>query len=168
MDDAVLEFCQLRTVPSVCRADKIAGDSLEPVDSVAVALRAFFKVLVGILEAAVHAAVPVVVHGAVSHVVFVHEVHYCHDCLRIVGCVSVNFHIEDVAASCQAVVWSLDFSLVLRRAVVIYRDMVGIGVVFLVGDSRNDSEFLPVCLGEPAGEAFCRGGKHTEVMLESL
>ena len=166
VDDAVLEFGQFRAVPPVSGAHEVAGDSLQPVYPVAVAFRAFLKVFVGIFEAAVHAAVPVVVHGAVSHVVFVHEVHYCHYCLLIVGGVAVYLHIENMSAARQAMVRGLDFCLVLRCAVIIYRHMVGIGVVFLVRDAGDDSEFLPVGFGEPACEAFRRSGEHTEVVLE--
>ena len=166
VDDAVLEFGQFRAVPPVSGAHEVAGDSLQPVYPVVVAFRAFLKVFVGIFEAAVHAAVPVVVHGAVSHVVFVHEVHYCHYCLRIVGGVAVYLHIENMSAARQAMVRGLDFCLVLRCAVIIYRHMVGIGVVFLVRDAGDDSEFLPVGFGEPACEAFRRSGEHTEVVLE--
>ena len=166
MDDAVLEFGQFRAVPPVCGAYEVTGDSLQSIYPVAVAFRAFLKIFIGVFKAAVHAAVPVVVHGAVTHVVFVHEVYYRHYRLRIVGGVAINFHIEYVSASRQAMVRSLDFSLVLRCTVIIYRHMVGVGVVFLVCDSRYDAEFLPVGFGEPACEAFCRSGEHAEVVLE--
>ena len=86
-------------------------------------MRAFRKVLTRILESAVQTAVPVVVHAAVADIVLVHKVHNVHDGLRIMRRVSVDFHVEDMAASLQIVIWGLHFSLMLRRAMEIHRDM---------------------------------------------
>ena len=124
MDHAVFKFCQLGTVPSVCRAYEVASDALELVYLAASTVRTYGKPLIGVLESAVHAPVPVVVYGTVAYVIFVHKVHDRHNCLRIVSCISVYLHVEDVAASGKRMVWRLDFRLVLRGAFVIYRNML--------------------------------------------
>ena len=86
-------------------------------------MRAFREVLTRILESAVQTAVPVVVHTTVADIVFVHKVHNVHDGLRIMGRISVDFHVEDMAAPFQIVIWGLHFSLMLRCAMEIHRDM---------------------------------------------
>ena len=144
MHHAVFEFGKLRAVPAVGSSDKVAGDSLELVNLLASAVRADFHFCVRILEPAVKAAVAVVVDRAVSDVVFVHQVHDGHDCFGIVGCITVNLNVEDVSAAGEVVVRSFDFSLVLRGTFVIDRYMVGIGLVILVGNARDDTEFLLV------------------------
>ena len=60
--DAVAELGELAAVPAAGRADQVAGDALELVDVLSAAVRALGEALLGILEAAVHAAVAVVVH----------------------------------------------------------------------------------------------------------
>lgn len=62
MYHAVAELGELATVPAAGRADEVAGDALELVDVLSAAVRALGEALLGVLEAAVHAAVAVVVH----------------------------------------------------------------------------------------------------------
>ena len=62
MYDAVAELGELTAVPAACGADEVAGDALELVDVLSAAVRALGQALLGVLEAAVHAAVAVVVH----------------------------------------------------------------------------------------------------------
>ena len=59
---AVAELGELAAVPAAGRADQVAGNALELVDVLSAAVRALGEALLGILEAAVHAAVAVVVH----------------------------------------------------------------------------------------------------------
>ncbi len=75
MDHAVFEFGEFAGVPAGGGADEVAGDALELVDVLAAAVRAFLEAFLGVFEAAVHAAVAVVVYRAVADVVFVHEVY---------------------------------------------------------------------------------------------
>ena len=72
--DAVLKLSKFRTVPAPCCSYEIAGDALEFVNLVALAVRTFLKVGICIFISAVHAAVAVVVYRAVSDLIFVHEV----------------------------------------------------------------------------------------------
>ena len=58
---AVTELCELSAVPAAGGADEITGDALEFVDIVAAAVRTFDESFLCILEAAVHAAVAVVI-----------------------------------------------------------------------------------------------------------
>ena len=53
VDHAVLEFCQFAGIPAVRGAHQIAGDALQGVNVVTMAVRAFLEVLFGILKAAV-------------------------------------------------------------------------------------------------------------------
>ena len=128
VDDAVVQLCQFAGVPAVGGAYEVTGDTLEGVDVVAVAVRALGEILISILEAAVQAAVAVVVHGAVANVVLVHEVHNLHDGFRVVGGVTVNLYVEDVAGVFILVVRTLNLGLVLGCAVIVHRNVAGIGV----------------------------------------
>ena len=62
MCHTVVELCQLATVPAVGGTYQVAGDALKLVDVVAAALRTNLQVGIGILVAAVQAAVAVVVY----------------------------------------------------------------------------------------------------------
>ena len=62
VDHPVFELCKLSAVPAACSTDKISGDSLELVNVLSAAVRAFLQVLLCIFISAVHAAVAVVVH----------------------------------------------------------------------------------------------------------
>ena len=125
----------------------------------------FLQVFGSVFVATVHTAVAVVVHGAVADVVLVHQVHHVGNGFRVVGGIAVDFHIEDMAATGQIVVWCFHFSLVLRAASVIYRHVVGVGVVCLVGHARDFAEVLTVALGELAAQALGRSGENTVVVL---
>ena len=67
--------------------------------------------IVRILIAAVHTTVTVVVHGTIAHVELVHHIHYAHDDLGIMCSITVDLHVEDVSATCQIVIRSLDLGL---------------------------------------------------------
>ena len=62
VDNAVLEFGKFTAVPAIGGADEVAGDALQAVDVVSVALGAFLKAVGGILISTVHATVAVMVH----------------------------------------------------------------------------------------------------------
>ena len=112
MDYAVVKFGEFGFVPSVGGADKISGDSLQAVDGMASAVRAGVEFGRSVLISAVHASVAGMVHRAVSDVVAVHEVDdRCYG-IGVVCGVSVDFDIENVAATCKGMVWRLDFGLV--------------------------------------------------------
>lgn len=168
VDNPVVKLGELAGVPAVGRADEVAGDALKRVDVVSVAVRALLEVRFGALVAAVEAAVAVVVDGTVADVVLVHQVHDAHDGLGVVGRVAVDLDIEDVTGVLVLVVRALDLRLVLGGAVVVDRDVAGVGVVVLVRDAGDDAEGLLVALGELAGETFRRGGEEGEVVLVGL
>ncbi len=168
MHHAVLELGELGGVPPFGRAHQIARDALQRVYMVAVAHRALGETLGGVFIAAVHAAVPVVVHASIADVVAVHKVHYVHDGLRVVRGIAVNLHIEDVSALFIFMIRGLDFGLMARRAVEIDRNVAGVGVVFLVRDSRDDSERLLVHPRKPSGKALCGRGQYAVVVVIGL
>ena len=145
MHHAVSKFCEFCTVPAACRTYEVAGDALQLVNLRSLAVRTFLEVGISVFISAVHAAVAVVVHRAIADVVLVHEIDDGHDGLRVVGRIAVNLHIEDVSATGEGMVRCLDFRLVLRSTFIIYRHMVGVGVVVLVGYAGDDAELLLVC-----------------------
>ena len=168
MDDAVLELGELAAVPSVGGSDEITGDALQAVDVVAVALGALVEAFGGILIAAVHATVAVVVDRAVTHVILIHKVNHIGNGLGIVSRVSIDLDVEDVTAAGQLVVGRLDFGLMLWRALVINGNVVTVGVINLVGNSGDLTEVLAVAAGELAAEPLGRRGKHAIVVTVAL
>lgn len=58
---SVFEFSEFGGIPAAGCTYEVAGDALELVNIVAAAVWAFFEVLVGVLEAAVHTSVAIVV-----------------------------------------------------------------------------------------------------------
>ena len=113
VDDAVIELCKFCFVPTFCCTYKVTGDALQLVDVLAAATRTFEQLFLCVFVSAIHATVAVVVHRAVAYVVLVHEVYDVHYGLRIVCCIAVNLYVEDVSATCEIVVGSLYFGLVL-------------------------------------------------------
>ena len=168
MDDTVLELGELAAVPAVGGADEVACDALQAVDVVAVAAGALVEVIGSVLIAAIHAAVAVVVDRTVAHVVLVHQVHDIGDGFGIVGGVTVNLDIEDMSATGQLMVGSLDLGLVLGRALVIDRHVVAVGIIDFVGHSGDFAEVLAVTTGELARETLGRRCQHTVVVLVAL
>lgn len=140
MNDTIVQFGQLGLVPAVGGTYEVAGDALKTVDARAAAFRAGVQVVVGVLVAAVHTAVAVVVHRTVADVVFVDKCNDVGNGLRVVGSVAVDFHIEDMAAACQVVVRSFHFRLVARAAFIPNGNMVGVRVIVLVGHALDDAE----------------------------
>ena len=120
MHYAVAEFGELSAIPAAGGSYEITGDTLKLVDVVAAAVRTFGQTLLCVFEAAVHAAVTVVIDRTVSDVVSVHEVYDAHYRFRIVSRVSVDLYIEDVSSSSKFMIWSLDFSLMLWSTFIIY------------------------------------------------
>ena len=62
MNDAVAELGELTAVPTASCTYEVTGDALELVDVLSAAVRAFCKSFVGILKAAVHTTVTIVVN----------------------------------------------------------------------------------------------------------
>ena len=168
MNYAVFELGEFAGVPAVGGTYEVTGDALEGVDVLAVAVRALVQIVFGVLEAAVEAAVAVVVHAAVADVVLVHQVDNLHDGLGVVGGVAVNLYIEDVAGVFVLVVRALDLGLMLGSAMIVHRNVAGVGVVVFVGDSREDTEDFLVPLGEFSGKTLGGSCKEGEVVLEGL
>lgn len=148
MHHAVMKLCKLSAVPSLGSTYKVACDALESVDISAATLRTFSQAFSSILISAMHTAVAVVVHRSVADVVLIHEVHDVHDSLRVVGSIAIDLYIEDVSASSQVVVRSLNLCLVAWRAMVVYWYVVRVCIVILVCHSWDEAELLLVKLGE--------------------
>ena len=168
MHYTVVELGKFATVPSVGCTYKVACDALQLVDVVTVALRALMQIFGGVLISAVQATVTVVVDRAVANVVLVHQVNDVHDSLWVVGGIAIDFDVEDVSASCNLVVRSLNLGLVLGAALVVYRHMVAIGVINLVGHSRNLTKVLAVASSESSSESLGWSCEHAVVVLVVL
>ena len=108
------------------------------------------------------------VHGTIAHVELVHHIHHAHDDLGIMCSITVDLHVEDVSATCQIVIRSLDLGLMTGRALVIYRHMVGVGVIVAIRDTRNDTELLTILLRELTAEALGRCSQHRIVMMITI
>ncbi len=140
MYDAVVEFGEFCTVPSVGSADEISCDTLEFIDVMTAAFWAGVEFFVCILIAAIHAAVAIVVDRAIADVVFVHKIHNVGDRFGLWVASPSIFDIEYMASSGKFVIWSLDAGLMARRAVIVDRHMVGVGVIYLICYAGNDAE----------------------------
>ena len=131
----------------------------------AVAYRALGQVGCSVFVTAVHATVAVVVHRAISDVVLIHKIHDGGYGFRIMRCVAVYFDIEDMAASCECVIWSLDFRFVAGAAVVVDRHMVGVGIIDLVCYAGQYSESLAVFGSKLARQSLGGSRQNGIVML---
>ena len=124
--------------------------------------------VVGILIAAIHTAITVMVHATIAHIQLVHHVNNAHDNLWIVGGIAVDFDIENMTATRHLVIRSLDFGLMSRTTFIINGHMVRISIVIAVGDAGDDAELLAVTLGKLTTQAFGRCCKHGLVMMIAL
>ena len=168
MGHAVVELSELAGVPTVGGAHEVARNTLQLVDVRAAALRTFLQVVVGILVAAVHATVAVVVHRAVAHIELVHHIHDTHDDLRIMRGIAVDLDIEDMSAASEDVIRCLDLSLMARRTFIIHGHVVGVGIIVAIRDTRDDAELLTVFLRELSTQALGWCGQHGVVMVIAL
>ena len=89
MRHTVVELGEFTRVPTVSSTHEVTRDALQLIDVGTATLRAFLQMVVCILIAAVHAAVAVVVDGAVAHVELIHHIHHAHDDLRVMGGITV-------------------------------------------------------------------------------
>ena len=167
MDDAVVEFCEFGSVPTVGGAYEVSRDALQTVEVGAVAVGTFVDV-VGRFVAAVHTTYAGVVDASVADVQGIHHVHDVHHGFGVVGCVAVYLDVEDVAAACELVVRSLDFSLVSGGAFVVDGHVVRVGIVLAVGDAWELAKFFLVAACEASAEAFGGCGEHAVVVLVLL
>ena len=162
---AVMQLGKLCFVPAVGCTYKVTGDTLQFVKVLAAALGTSLKILGRVLIATVEATVAVVVYRAVAYVVLVHHIHYAHDSLGVVCGIAVNLHIEDVTTAGEVVIRSLNLGLVACAALVVYRHVVTVGIIFAVGDTLDDTEQLAVAACKAARKALGRCCKDTVVML---
>ena len=72
VDDAVIELGQFSFVPALGGTYKITGDALQFIYVVASTLGTNGQFLLGILVAAIHTAVAIVIYRAVTDIVLVH------------------------------------------------------------------------------------------------
>lgn len=163
MHHTVIKLGKFAGVPTVGSADEITRDTLYSLKFHS-AFRAYRLILVGILITAFRAMVTVVVDRAVSDVILIHHIDDLHDSLLIMSGITVNLHIEDVSAASEVMIGSLNFGLVARRAMVIHRHMVGVGVIILVGNARYHAEHFPVNFREFSGKTLCRSCKDGIIM----
>ena len=152
--NTVVELSQLAAVPTVGGTYQVTCNSLQLVDVAAAALRANLKVGICILVSAVETTVTVVVYRAIAHVVLIHHVNNACNYCRVVGCITINLYIEDVAATGQIVVRCLYLCLFHGGALVIYWHVVTVGIVIAVGNARDNAKLLAVFLGELTAQSL--------------
>lgn len=168
VDNTVVELCELGTVPAVGCTDKVARDSLQTVDVGASALGTNREVLDGILMSAIHTTVSIVVDRAVADIVLIHQIDYLRDSLGIVSCVTIDLHVEDMASTGQSVIRSLDTSFMCGAAMIVDRNMVGVGIIVLIGYTGNDTKRLAVGSRKLTRKALGRSGQNREVVAITL
>ena len=164
MNHSVGKFSEFGGIPAVGGTHKVAGDALEAVNAVAFAFRTFLKSIGGVLITAIQAPVSVVVNRAVADIVFIHKVDDILYGLGVMGSITVNFHIEDVAAACKLVVGTFYTGLMCGRTMIVHRHMIGICVIGLVGHPWDLAETFTVFSGELTREAFGGSGEDREVV----
>ena len=113
VDDAVIELGQFRAIPTLGGTYKVARDALQLVYMGTTTLGTSGEFLVCIFVSTLHATIAIVIHRAVTNVVLVHEIDDIHDSLRVVGSIAINLNIEDVSATSEVVIGSLDLGLML-------------------------------------------------------
>ena len=79
MHYAVFQFCQFCRIPTVSSTHEIACDALQFVDICATTFWANFQSACCIFVTAIEAAVAIVVHRAITDVVFIHQVNDLHN-----------------------------------------------------------------------------------------
>ena len=124
VDDTVIQLSQFCFVPTLGSTHEVTSDTLKFIDAVATTLGAHVQLLLCILVAAIHTTVAVVVHRALTDIVLIHQIDDIHNRLRVVRSIAINLNIEDVTTTSQVVIRSLNLSLVLGRALVIYGNVV--------------------------------------------
>ena len=128
-------------------------------------LRTNLKIIIGILIATIHATVAIVVYRAIAHIELVHHIHHTHDDLRIMSSITINLYVEDMSTTCHFMIRSLNFCLMTSGALVVYRYVVGIGIIIAICDTRNNAKLLTILLRELTTQALCGCGKHGVVVM---
>ena len=166
MFDAGFFLGFLGVVPAVEGADEVAGDAAEAfkwdVTFFAAAGGADFA-WDDTGEATDGVAIDGVVDGAVADAAVVHLADDSFEGVDVLGRVTVELDVGDVAGVAEFMVGGFDFDFLEGGDWVIDRDVEGVGVVFAVVDVLDFAEFFAVFLREATSEAFGRGGKEGEV-----
>ena len=81
------------------------------------------------------------------------------------GSIAVNLYIEDVTTTCKVMVWSLNLCLMAGCAMIVYRHVVRVGLIFAVCNALDNAKLCTGNLSEAATQAFGRSCKHTIVMM---
>ena len=79
MHYAVFQFCQFSRIPSVSSTHEIASDALQFVDICATTFWTNLQTISCIFVTAIEATVAIVVHRAITDVVFIHQVNDLHN-----------------------------------------------------------------------------------------
>ena len=113
VDNAVIQLCQFCLVPTLGSTYEVTCDALKFVYALVTALGTYRQLGLGILVAAVHTAVAVVIYRAVADIVLVHQIYDIHNRLRVVCRIAINLDVEDVTTASQVVVGGLNLGLML-------------------------------------------------------
>ena len=111
VNNSIFQFGKLTGIPSVGSADKITGDSLDSFKRCA-AFRTVMLILQCIFISTFRTMVTIMVHGAVTHIVFIHQVYNLHDRFLVVSGITIYLYVEDMSSTCKFMVWSLDLGFV--------------------------------------------------------
>ena len=81
------------------------------------------------------------------------------------GCVTVNFYIENVSTTCEVVIRRLNLCLFQGCALIVYWNVVGISIVVAVGHARDNTKLLAVFLCKLTAESFGWCGENRVVVM---
>ena len=108
------------------------------------------------------------VDRAVADIILVHHVDNPHYHLRVMSGVTVNLNIEYMSSPCQVMIWCLNLSLMPCRTLVVYRHVVGVGIIVAVCHSLYNAKVLAVAFCKPATQSLGRSCQHAIVVMVLL
>jgi hypothetical protein len=112
--NSVIQFSKFSAIPPISRSHKITRNALQPVNIGTSAVGALLQVRLGILVAAIHTAIAIVVDRAIANVIFIHQVYDILNGLRVMRGIAINLHIEDMTSAGKFVIWTLNLCLMAR------------------------------------------------------
>ncbi len=72
VDNSVIQFCQFSLIPTLGCSNKVTCNTLQLINILAATFRAYFQLRLSILIAAIHTAITIVIHRAITDIVLIH------------------------------------------------------------------------------------------------
>ena len=159
---ALFFFGFLAVIPTVESTNEIAGNAAETFKrNVAFFTSAAWTDRTGddTGESADGVTVDRVVYGAVADAAIMHFANDCFESFDVLGRVTVEFDIGNVASVTKFVIWSFDFDFSEGGNWIVDRDVERVGVEVAVCYAFDDAVLFSVDLCKASSEAFGRSSK---------